>query len=195
MDRDTHALYRDCTECPDARRTLQRMASVRDRAAFVRDHYHTLFDDVLLAKQRPFAYRVGQWYTKHLRLAVHVDTVHLRGNLRLTSRIDDGRYVDRQQALVQERGVPVHRLVERVEQGVRWCLETFDNDVLMHGTDEVDAATLAHIQQDTVEAVRTRLSSVMKEVKRRNRCIIAEASGGHLPSDVHSVVDACLYGE
>ena len=195
MDRDTHTLYRDCTKCPDARRTLQRMASVRDRVAFVRDHYHTLFDDVLLAKQRPFAYRVGQWYTKKLSMKVHVDTVHLRGNFCLTSRIDDGRYVDRRQTLVQERGVPVHRLVERVEQGVRWCLETFDNDVLMHGTDEVDAATLTHIRQDTVEEVRTLLSSVMTEVKRRNRCTIEQASGGHLPLDVHSVVDACLYGE
>ena len=45
MDKATHILYRRCTECPEARRTLQRMGSIADRVAFVRDHYHTLYDE------------------------------------------------------------------------------------------------------------------------------------------------------
>ena len=67
MDNATHILYRRCTECPEARRKLQRMASVADRVAFVREHYHTLYDEEVVRAQRPFAYRVGQWYTKRLR--------------------------------------------------------------------------------------------------------------------------------
>ena len=194
MDKATHALYTRCVECPEAHRKLQRLASVRARVAFVRAHYRLLYDQELVHVQRPFAYRVGQWYTKRLRLSVHLDTVHLCANVQVTARIDDGRYVDREQTLVNERQVPPHRVAERVEMAVASCLETFDDDVLMFGVEGLTEATRATVCRDAVCAVQTALDAVMANVKRGNREVVDRASSHRMPAEVHGVVDAFLYG-
>ena len=194
MDKATHILYSRCTECPEARRKLQRMGSIADRVAFVRDHYHTLYDEEVVRAQRPFAYRVGQWYTKRLQLVVHLDTVHLCANVRVTAHIDDGRYVDREQQLVNERQVAPHQLVERVERALRTCLETFDDDVLMYGVAGVDERTRTRVLLDTVNTVRGSLATVLEAVKHSHRQAIDGASVQPLPCDVHSLIGEYLYG-
>lgn len=194
MDNATHILYRRCTECPEARRKLQRMASVADRVAYVRDHYHTLYDEEVVRAQRPFAYRVGQWYTKRLHLVVHLDTVHLRANVRVTARIDDGRYVDREQQLVNDRQVAPHQLVERVERALRACLETFDDDVIMYGVVGVDERTRTRVLVETVDMVRDSLATVLDVVKRNHRQAMDGACAQPLPHEVHSLIGEYLYG-
>lgn len=194
MDKETHVIYTRCIECPEAHRKLQRLASVRARVAFVRAHYRLLYDDELIHAQRPFAYRVGQWYTKRLRLTVYLDTVHLCANFQVTARIDDGRYVDREQTLVKERQVPPHSLVERVEMAVASCLETFDDDVVMFGVQGVTETTRDTACRDAVGAVETTLDTVMADVKRMNHEVVDRASRDHIPTEVHNTVDAFLYG-
>ena len=195
MNGFTHSRYCQCVaECPEASRKLQRMATVRDRVAFVRDHYHTLYDGEILCAQRPFAYRVGQWYTKRLQLKVHLDTVHLRANFQVISHIDDGRYVDRAQQLVNERNVSPHQLVNRVQRAVHACLETFDDDVLMYGVAGINERTRVRVLTETVDTVNTALASVLDAVKRAHRRALDQASARQLPTDVHNVVGEYLYG-
>ena len=194
MDKTTHALYTRCVEYPEAHRKLQRLTSIRARVAFVQAHYRLLYDHELVHAQRPFAYRVGQWYTKRLQLTVHLDTVHLYANFQVTARIDDGRYVDREQTLVNERRVPPHHVAERVELAVASCLETFDGDVWMSGVESLTETKRVALRQDAVCAVQTALDTTLNEMKRTNHAMVDHASGHRMPADVHDVVDAFLYG-
>lgn len=173
MDPDTHALYRTCAQCPNAHRRMQRLSTVAERTAFVRAHYVPLFDTVVTTSRHSFAYRYGQWYTRRVRLRVHLDTVAMRANFQVRAQIDDDRYVDRVTTLVNERQVVPSALVARVEQALR----------AHHAGDASEVA-------NTLSAVKGALHREMAAVHRRVDLTLIRASRGRLPPGVRAFVGA-----
>ena len=173
MDPDTHALCLACAKCPNAHRRLQRLTTVAERTAFVRAHYVPLFDAVVTTSRHSFTYRYGQWYTRRVRLRVHLDTVAMRASFQVRTQIDDDQYVDRETTLVNERRVVPSALVARVEQALR-----------AHDTGTADEVARA------LSAVKGALHRKTAAVNRRVDLTLIRASRGRLPPGVRAIVGA-----
>ena len=194
MDKETLVLYKRCIQNPNAFSKLQRMTLCTDKKNYIETHYVSLFNDTIITAARPFAYRVGQWYNKHLSVTVYLDTTQLQADFQIISKLDDGRFINRQMTLVHEHTVSPHRLIERVSQGVRGCLETFDDNVIMYGVQGIRPQTREAIYKKTQLSVQEALVRVIKTVKDRNHIYIQHASNHSLPSHILNIIDTYLFG-
>lgn len=194
MDKETLVLYKRCIQNPNAFYKLQRMTLCTDKKKYIETHYVPLFNDTIITAARPFAYRVGQWYNKHLTVTVYLDTTQLQADFQIISKLDDGRFINREMTLVHEHTVSPHCLLERVSQGVRGCLETFDDNVIMYGVQGIRPQTRDAIYQKTQHSVQEALARVIKTIKDRNHAYIQHASNHSLPNHILNIIDTYLFG-
>lgn len=194
MDKDTLVLYKRCIQNPNACSKLQRMTLCTDQKKYIEDNYVSLFHDTILTAARPFAYRVGQWYHKHLIVSVYVDTTQLQADFQIISKLDDGRYVNRQMTLVHEHTVALHRLLERVCYSVRASLEAFDDNVIMYGIQGISQQTRDSICHRTHQSLQQALTRTVKRVKERNHAYIRRASNDSLPCHILNLIDTYVFG-